>query len=246
MKILSVNGTEYEIEKEGAETSLKYKAVIFDLFETLITEWGHEKYTKSKMCADLGVDRDQFNIYWEEKEQERYLGDIDFEDSIIYACTKCDKSIDKALMSRIAEKRKETKSKCFEFINQDVFRLLATIRNIGLKTAIISNCTSEEVEALKSSEIYKYFDEILLSCEVHMKKPDSCIYEETAERLGADPAECIFVGDGGSNELEGAQAVGMKTVQAKWYTNQHPVKRESKDGFSVAEEPMEIVNYLRG
>ena len=25
---------------------MKYKAVIFDLFETLISEWGHEKYTK--------------------------------------------------------------------------------------------------------------------------------------------------------------------------------------------------------
>ncbi len=26
-----------------------FKAVVFDLFETLITEWGHEKYTKRKM-----------------------------------------------------------------------------------------------------------------------------------------------------------------------------------------------------
>lgn len=25
---------------------MEYKAVIFDLFETLITEWEHEKYTK--------------------------------------------------------------------------------------------------------------------------------------------------------------------------------------------------------
>lgn len=223
---------------------MMYKAAVFDLFETLITEWGHEKYTKSKISADLGIDKDQFNIYWEEKEQERYLGDIDFEGSINYVCSKCSKSIDKATMSRIVEKRTETKSKCFEYINPDVFKLLATVRNAGMKTAIISNCTSEEVEVLNSSEIYKYFDEIVLSCDVHMKKPDPCIYKEAAGRLGADPEECIFVGDGGSNELEGARDVGMKAVQAKWYTNQYPIKRESKDGFLVAEEPMELIKYI--
>ncbi|MBP5222475.1 MAG: HAD-IA family hydrolase, partial [Lachnospiraceae bacterium] len=115
----------------------------------------------------------------------------------------------------------------------------------GMKTAMISNCSPEEVEVLKSSEIYKYFDETVLSCEVHMKKPDPCIYEETAGRLWVDPAECIFIGDGGSNELEGARNVGMKAVQAKWYTNLHPVKRENKAGFLVAEKPLKILKYIR-
>ena len=224
---------------------MKYKAVLFDLFETLITEWGHEKYTKSRMCTDLGVDKDRFNIYWEEKEQDRYLGNIDFEESVIYACSKCNKDIDRSTMSRIVEKRKETKAKCFEYIHPDVFKLLTTIRANGLKTAMVSNCSPEEVEVLKDSELYKYFDEIVLSCEVHMKKPDPCIYAEAAGRLGFDPEECFFVGDGGSSELEGAQAVGMKAVQAKWYTDRHPVKRESKDGFLVAEEPLEIIKYIQ-
>ena len=40
---------------------MPYKAVIFDLFETLITEWGHKKYTKNELCADLNIDRDNFD-----------------------------------------------------------------------------------------------------------------------------------------------------------------------------------------
>ncbi len=224
---------------------MKYKAAVFDLFETLITEWGHEKYTKSRMCADLGVDKESFDIYWEEKEQDRYLGNIDFEESITYACSKCNKSIDKETLRRIVEKRTETKSKCFDFVDPEVFELLTAIRNAGMKTAIVSNCSPEEVGVLKSSEIYKYFDEIVLSCEVHMKKPDPCIYEEAADRLGVAPQECIFIGDGGSHELEGARSVGMEAVQAKWYTDRHPVKRESKDGFLVAERPSEVMKYIR-
>ena len=83
-----------------------------------------------------------------------------------------------------------------------------------------------------------------MSYEVHMKKPDSCIYEEASKRSGVCLEECIFVGDGGSNELVGAKNVGMKAIQAKWYTNHHPRKRENIEGFLVAEEPLEIIKYI--
>ena len=36
---------------------MKYKAVIFDLFETLITEWGHKKYTKNENCRVVEIYR---------------------------------------------------------------------------------------------------------------------------------------------------------------------------------------------
>ena len=201
---------------------MQYKAVIFDLFETLITEWGHKKYTKNEMCADLGVERAEFDIFWDEKALDQYEGKITYEDSIKYVCEKCGKSVDETTISYILDKRIKTKSVCFEYVQPEVYQLLKTLRDIGMKTAIVSNCSSEEVQVLKDSEIYKYFDEVILSYEVHMKKPDSCIYEEAAKRLGIDVSECIFVGDGGSNELVGARNVGMKAIQAKWYTNKPP------------------------
>ena len=55
----------------------------------------------------------------------------------------------------------------------------------------------------------QYIDEMVLSYKVQMKKPDSCIYREAAKRLCVDPEECIFVGDGGSNELTGAREAGI-------------------------------------
>ena len=223
---------------------MKYKVVIFDLFETLITEWGHKKYTKNEMCADLGIEREKFDIYWDEKGDGRYLGEISYEDSILYVCEKIEKSIDASVISHIIDKRIRTKSVCFEYVNPDVFQLLRNIKALGLQTAIISNCSSEEVNVLKESEIYKYFDEVILSYEVHMKKPDSCIYEEAVKRLGVALEECIFVGDGGSNELVGARAVGMKAIQAKWYTNQHPRKRDNIDDFLTAEKPLDVMQYI--
>ena len=223
---------------------MKHKAVIFDLYETLITEWGHKKYTKKDMSADLGVEREIFDMYWDEKEQERYVGEINFEDSILYVCKSCGKCIDNLMLSSVVDKRIKTKSACFEYVLPDIFQLLRNLKAMGLKTAIVSNCSADEVKVLKESDIYKYFDEIILSFEIHMKKPDPCIYEEAARRLGVAFNECVFVGDGGSNELAGAKAVGMKAIQAKWYTNQHPYKRENIADLSVAEEPLDIIKYI--
>jgi DNA-directed RNA polymerase subunit RPC12/RpoP len=65
------------------------KAVIFDLFETLITEWGHEKYTKRKISDDLHLNYELFSKFWEENAYGRYQGNISFEESIGYVCKKC-------------------------------------------------------------------------------------------------------------------------------------------------------------
>ncbi len=223
---------------------MKYKAVIFDLFETLITEWGHKKYTKNEMCSDLGIERAKFDVYWDEKEKERYSGEISFTDSVLFVCEKCGKKIDDSILSGIMDKRMKTKSLCFEYVDPNVYLLLERLKTIGLRLAIISNCSSEEVQVIKQSKIYEYFDKIILSYEVKMQKPDIRIYKEGSGLLGVAAEECIFVGDGGSNELEGAKAAGMKAIQAKWYTNQLPHKRDSIDGFLTAEEPLAILRFL--
>lgn len=223
---------------------MKCKAVIFDLFETLITEWGHKKYTKSEMCSDLGIEKEEFDPYWEEKEQERYLGNIDFVESIRYVCEKCGKQIDDSTLAMITDKRIVTKSSCFEYVDPDVFQLLSNLRTMGLQLAIVSNCSSEEVKVIKQSKIYQYFDQVVLSYEVGLQKPDIRIYKKAANMLGVALEECIFVGDGGSNELEGARMAGIKAIQAKWYTDQHPYKRESIAGFLTADKPLDILQYI--
>lgn len=223
---------------------MKYRAVIFDLFETLITEWGHTKYTKNEMCSDLGIDRESFDRYWSETAADRCLGKISFTDSLLYVMEKCGKHIEDSALSRIVDKRVETKSQCFAYVNPDVYRLLEELKARGLRLAIVSNCSSEEVQVIRQSKIYGYFDQVILSYEVNMKKPNPDIYQKCCDLLGVDAGECIFVGDGCSDELEGAQAVGMKAIQAKWYTNRFPHKRGSKDGFLIAEEPLDILRHM--
>ena len=43
------------------------------------------------------------------------------------------------------------------------------------------------------------------------------IYSEGLRRVGVDPAEALFVGDGGDDELLGAERAGLRAAQATWF-----------------------------
>lgn len=221
------------------------QAVIFDLFETLITEWGHEKYTKLKISEDLHLDYDLFNLYWEENSSGRYLGKVSFEESIRYVCQKCGVQLDTDQLAYIVGKRMSTKAACFESIDPDVITLLKELKARGFRLAILSNCSSEEVTTIRQSRLCSYFDTLILSYEVGLSKPDPLIYGKVLSDLHLVAEECLYTGDGGSSELEGARAAGMEAVQAKWYTNNHPVPRESMDGFQFAERPLDLMRFIK-
>jgi len=55
-------------------------------------------------------------------------------------------------------------------------------------------------------------DEIIISAEEGIAKPDPRIFRIAAERLGVRPQEAIFVDDRPENVL-GARAVGMRAIQ---------------------------------
>ena len=79
------------------------------------------------------------------------------------------------------------------------------------RLALVSNCaigTADVIEALGLSD---FFECIILSYEVGVRKPDRRIYFEALRRLSLEASECIFVADEIS-DLEGAEEVGLKTL----------------------------------
>lgn len=93
-------------------------------------------------------------------------------------------------------------------------RLVEYIRSLRprFKTALLSNAWSTLREALKNRyEILDAFDEVFISCELGLVKPDPRVYEEVTRRLEISPEEAVFVDDWFPN-IEGARAVGLKAV----------------------------------
>lgn len=81
------------------------------------------------------------------------------------------------------------------------------------KTGLLSNAWSDTRQKLAEFwHIEDAFDEIVLSAEVGLAKPDPQIYALAVEKLGIKPEETVLVDDSLEN-LAGAQAAGLTAVQ---------------------------------
>ncbi len=95
---------------------------------------------------------------------------------------------------------------------------LDELRRRGVRLGLISNCSSDLVEAWESSSLASRFDVVVLSCLVGVVKPDARIYQRALDQLGLTAATCLYVGDTVS-ELVGASAAGMRSLQLGHKTN---------------------------
>ena len=80
------------------------------------------------------------------------------------------------------------------------------------KTAVMSNASLGVVESrIGAKWLKKCFDEVVVSAEIGLIKPDPAIYSYTAERLGVPLGDCVFVDDR-EIHLGPARSLGMLTV----------------------------------
>lgn len=95
--------------------------------------------------------------------------------------------------------------------NHELIRFAKNLKDRHLKIAILSNVVQPIVDFMKGEDLYQHFDEVVLSCEVGMKKPDKEIYLHTLKLLGIKPQEAIFIDDLDYN-IKAANELGMKGI----------------------------------
>lgn len=226
------------------------KAVIFDMYETLITHYNSPLYFGSEMAKDAGMSIEDFFVLWRDKEidDNRTKGQLTLEE-VLERIFKTNDCYSKELVDKIVKKRMDVKRECFKHLHPHILPMLRKIKEQGIRIGLISNCYSEEVGPIKESELYPYFDVACLSYEVGMKKPDEKIYLRCMEELDVEPEECLYVGDGGSNELEGANKLGIRALQATWYmldenSDEYLERVRGKDKFAKLKAPLDVLEYI--
>ncbi len=80
------------------------------------------------------------------------------------------------------------------------------------KTAILSNAGARTLQKKFTDEQLALFDALVVSAEVGYIKPQAEIFQLTAERLGVEVNECVFIDDL-EPYVEAAAAIGMKAIQ---------------------------------
>lgn len=220
------------------------KAVIFDMYETLITLYESPLYFGTQMASDADIEEEKFQEIWRAAETDRTTGKITLE-KILEKILKANDCYSEAKMNLIVNKRIQSREAVFEHLHKDIIPMLSALKQKGVLIGLISNCYSEEAMIIKQSVLYPYFDAVCLSFDEGLQKPDPAIFKKCLEMLNVQAEDCLYVGDGGSNELEAAETAGMKAVQAVWYlkegTNQ-PSKK--KNEFRQFKTPLDILNII--
>lgn len=222
------------------------KAVIFDMFETLVSIFSGDTYFSEHIAADLNIPVDQFRPVWRTTEKARSSGKLTIEETI-RTCLEELGIRNEDLVHLIVENRRKNQEGVFARTPDETVELLKELKARGIKIGLISNCYSDEAQAIRDSVLFPYFDCAMLSYEQGITKPDPEIFKRAMDALGVSADECLYVGDGGSRELFAARDVGMKAVQARYFAElayEPHIPCAELDGFDHAYTQSDILKFV--
>jgi putative hydrolase of the HAD superfamily len=221
-------------------------AVIFELFDTLVTDSGNPRYTLRDSANALDMDYSSFLHEWEKIQQDRYTGKIN---STLQAYKTILKNLnikrEEKILVESAKLRDEYKSSCFTKINPAVLTLLSDLRKHNFKIGVIANCALEEASGLPDSDLDRYLDAIVLSCDIALLKPDMKIYEYCLALLNEKASRCFYIStDIINNDLLAANISGMKSLKALWYVKNYRSEYAAGRAFPSFSKVEDVMPYI--
>lgn len=102
---------------------------------------------------------------------------------------------------------------------------LAALRARGLRLGLVSNALTPGPlmrRTLAALGLADYFDAVVFSSEIGVRKPAPRIYQAVLAALGVAPAEAAFVGDRVREDVEGPRALGMRAILSHEYRQEAP------------------------
>ena len=225
-----------------------FSAVVFDMYETLVTVFDRRPYYSEMMAEDAGVPVEQYREHWHHYENIRTVGGCDLAEAVRGTLKELGISRED-LTDLIVRKRLADQDRVFGSIRPEIIAMLEGLKQQGFLIGLISNCYLEERDCIRASRLAPYFDVMMLSCELGIRKPDPEIFSRCAEALNIRADEILYVGDGGSMELEQAAASGMVPLQACWFIREAGPHTHGcrKEDCPHAEAPEQVLSAaLRG
>jgi len=97
-----------------------------------------------------------------------------------------------------------------------VLPAIDALRAAGVRLAVVSDASDEAASLWPSSPLGQRIATTVFSCQQGFCKPDPRMYLRALAKLELPAVKCAYVGDGGSRELTGAEAVGLAAFQFRF------------------------------
>jgi len=96
---------------------------------------------------------------------------------------------------------------------QDVKSVFQQLQELEYKIFLISDGLAvKQYEKLLRLDIAQYFDNIFISEEIGLSKPDLAFYNHVIETIGGKPSDIVYVGDRVDYDIIPAKKSGLKTI----------------------------------
>ena len=197
-------------------------AVLFDLYETLVTESHLAPTRASSLAHSLGLERQAYRAEWKARRPRIVVGELSFADALTEIAQTLGGTVDAAAVQRICRQRTLEKAAALADPDEEVVRLVTNLGRRGIGLGVVSNGFREDVLPWSDCSLASAFQCTAFSCEEGVAKPDPEIYLRAMRRLGVHPQTTLYIGDGGDNELAGAEQAGLRAFRAAWFVRSSP------------------------
>lgn len=228
---------------------MKYEVIIFDADETLFDFRKSEKEALKNTMV-------QFDIDYDENYHLKVYKDIntviwkEFEDGLII---QKELNIErfKRLLNKLDIKFDETEFakayvkhlSCASFLYDDSIDLIESLHK-NYRIIIITNGLKDvQDNRIRKSIIGKYFEDVVVSEEVEVSKPDPKIFEHALNNIKhTDKSKVLMVGDSLTSDIQGGINFGIDTC---WFNPNNIIKKTAIEPTYEISNLMDLKDILK-
>ncbi|HTG46086.1 MAG TPA: HAD family hydrolase [Actinomycetota bacterium] len=182
--------------------------VLLDLYETLVSgewpRWGELVRTR------IGVDQATLDAALDVTREARNTGAFGTEEedwgAVLAAAGVAPDADMVGDLIRIQRGFMTTGVRLYD----DALPVVRELRARGARTALVSNCSRDTRPVVERLGLQDEFDAVILSFEVHARKPDAAIYAAALAAIDGAAADGLYVDDQ-ARYCDGARDLGMDT-----------------------------------
>ncbi|MEW8255320.1 MAG: HAD family hydrolase, partial [Candidatus Thiodiazotropha taylori] len=193
-----------------------YKAILFDLFGTLLSVSKAAK-GQGQFTADiLGLDRKAWNQACF-SEHHDIVSSTDHLEIVRRIAHSLDPSIPLDKVRQATDARQLRFDTALLEIEPGILSILQELKQQGFILGLISNASTGEVSAWPESPLAPLFTSVHFSCQQGVQKPDPEIYQMALAEMAITADSALFIGDGSSEEHSGAEACNIDSLLVTYF-----------------------------
>jgi putative hydrolase of the HAD superfamily len=180
------------------------RAVIFDFGGVLVRT--EDRAPRSRLAARLGMTYEELSslVFENPSSQQATLGQVSVREH--WEAVRASLGLAPEAIQAVQEE-----FWAGDVLDTSLVDLLRALRP-RYQTALLSNAWDDLRQVLEQRlKILDAFDQVIISAEVGLMKPDERIFRLAVERLGVAPGEAVFVDDFVHN-VEGARLAGLQAI----------------------------------